>query len=83
MMFSVGEKFFFEVKCANKVDTRCLEDKELLCLEGLVANLEVLEAAAETSMEGEFDNIKLEDGHYTLTNARYKTRVRASEQVCC
>ncbi|OCH91054.1 P-loop containing nucleoside triphosphate hydrolase protein [Obba rivulosa] len=77
----IAERFLYQVQCANKVDTRCLNIEELRCLEGLLINAELLEAAAPAEWENDFESISLEDGHYKLVNARYKSRVRASEQT--
>ena len=57
--------------------------QELGILGGICRNVELMEAAKPLRMDNEFKAIDGdEDGQISLENARYKTRVRRSENVC-
>ncbi|KAH9925859.1 P-loop containing nucleoside triphosphate hydrolase protein, partial [Epithele typhae] len=65
-----------------KIDTRNLSPPELLVLAKLVANVERLEVAKPTVLEGELDHAETDaDGRLLVQNARYKTRIRKGEQT--
>ncbi len=67
-----------------KVDTDNLQDVELHVLGELLMNVELLEAEKTIQMENDFESVEVDgDGQIIIQNARFNTRVRASNQVMC
>lgn len=65
-----------------KVDTNNVQGVELRVLGELLMNVELLEAEKPTQMDNEFENVEVDsDGQIVIRNARFNTRVRASNQV--
>lgn len=58
--------------------------KELSCLGELLVQADLLEAAKPKDVPNEFSHHKMtKDGTLALTNARYRNRVRRSNQASC
>ncbi|KAH9925856.1 P-loop containing nucleoside triphosphate hydrolase protein, partial [Epithele typhae] len=70
------------IRDALKVDTRNLPAAALTCLAVQYASVERVEALRPTQTEGEVEEAQFdEEGRLVVRNKRFKTRVRASEQV--
>ncbi|KZT04829.1 P-loop containing nucleoside triphosphate hydrolase protein [Laetiporus sulphureus 93-53] len=70
------------VEHALKVDTRLLDKKQLDVLSRLVVNIFLLNAKKPLETENEHEAlVETEDGKLELQNARFKTRVRRSEET--
>ncbi|PCH35506.1 nucleoside triphosphate hydrolase protein [Wolfiporia cocos MD-104 SS10] len=78
---SLAEFFHSQVEQTIQADTDNLGHRELNCLQQLAMNLELLEAKKPTHSEGEIEGVEIVDGKIVITNSRYKTRVRRSEQT--
>ena len=50
-------------------------------LHKLVVQTAILHAAKPTTIAGEFDTVKITTDSVFVRNARYKTRIRSSDQV--
>ncbi|KAF9049492.1 P-loop containing nucleoside triphosphate hydrolase protein [Hymenopellis radicata] len=73
---------FGEVERVRKVDTRYLSVASLACFRLLLSQSDALEKSKPREMVSEFGEHRLEDGNsITLQNARYKTRIRRSNQA--
>ncbi|KAI0343425.1 P-loop containing nucleoside triphosphate hydrolase protein [Trametopsis cervina] len=68
---------------ASYVDTRLesLNSQQLHCLGEMILCAELLEAQRPSRFENDFDSIKDDGDGLTVTNARFKNRIRASAQT--
>ncbi|KAI0749051.1 P-loop containing nucleoside triphosphate hydrolase protein [Fomes fomentarius] len=77
-----AEKAMVAIENCLKVDTDNLQDVELHVLGELLMNVELLEAEKTIQMENDFENVEVDgDGQIIIQNARFNTRVRASNQT--